>query len=139
MSDTTNTDDTAGRQGGNLPRSRTLSDALFVIAAGVAAQAALAGMFLSGTGAARTIHLWIGSLLPYFGIWPACAAWGQAKDGTISRRWAWAITATAAGLWVQDALGHMPFPVTTAIHVPLGVLLFGAALVSGIETRRHRV
>lgn len=24
----------------------------------------------------------------------------------------------------QEALGHMPFPVTTVIHVPLGVTLY---------------
>jgi len=31
-------------------------------------------------------------------------------------------------IWVQEALGHMPWPVTTVIHVPLGVLLFALAL-----------
>ncbi|MGH8952027.1 MAG: hypothetical protein ACRDX9_11435, partial [Acidimicrobiia bacterium] len=42
-------------------------------------------------------------------------------------------------LWVQEALGHMPFAVSTAVHVPLGVAIFGSsvvlALAAGQATR----
>ena len=44
-------------------------------------------------------------------------------------------TALVVGLWVQEALGHMPFPVATVIHVPLGVL-FALPLVLVVVARR---
>jgi hypothetical protein len=31
-------------------------------------------------------------------------------------------------MWVQEGVGHMPWPVTTVIHVPLDVPLFALAL-----------
>lgn len=39
-------------------------------------------------------------------------------------------------LWLQEALGHMPFPVSTAIHVPSGVGLFGGSIVLALVAGR---
>jgi hypothetical protein len=40
------------------------------------------------------------------------------------------------GLSVQSMLGHMPFAVSTAIHVPLGVGLFAATVILAIASSR---
>lgn len=120
-------------------RSRLLSTSLLVVTCLIGAQAAFAGLFLSGTGAGRALHLWTGSALPYVGLVPAVAVWGRAEAGIVSRRFAGAVTALVAALWIQDALGHMPFAVTTAIHIPLGVALFGATLMTALEARRRGV
>lgn len=114
-----------------------LSTSLFICAALVAAQGAFAGMFLSGTGVGRALHLWTGFALPYLGFIPMFTVRSRVKDGRVSNRWGWVIFGFTLALWVQEALGHMPFPVTTAIHVPLGVCLFGVGLAGALEARRR--
>ena len=116
--------------------SRVLSTSLFIVAVGVLAQAAFAGLFLSGTGGARQFHLWTGVVLPYFGLVPTVSAWAASRRGRVTRTVATWTTLLTVALWVQEALGHMPFAVSTAIHVPLGVSLFGCALILGVAARR---
>lgn len=118
-------------------KGRLLSTSLFIVSAAVLAQASFAGMFISGTaGWAREFHLWTGSVLPYFALVPAFSAWARARSGQVSGRIAALITTLTAAIWVQDVLGHMPFPVSTAVHVPLGVALFAGSLLLGVVARR---
>jgi cytochrome bd-type quinol oxidase subunit 1 len=118
-----------------ITRGWLLSTSLFLIAAGVLLQAMLAGLFISGTAGARLTHVIVGSVLPYLGIVPAVAAWRRARQEAVTRGFATSATLLLIALWVQEALGHMPFPITTVIHVPLGVLLFGLSLHLAIRAR----
>lgn len=110
-----------------------LSVTLYITAGGILTQALLAGMFLSGTGGARMVHVIVGWLLPYFAIVPVVSAWRAARRGLVPRSVAVGTTALLIGLWIQESLGHMPFPVTTAVHVPFGVLLFGLSIHLGYK------
>lgn len=106
--------------------SRRLAVALGVVTVAVLVQAALAGGFLSGEDT-RTAHTVLGSLLPWYALVPALLA---------VRRRSWLPAGVCAGavvlpvlLWVQMVLGHVPWSGGTALHVPLGVLLFGGSLL----------
>ena len=114
--------------GDRAVRFSLLSATLGLIATGVLVQALLAGMFLSGTDGARMILVVVAAVLPYLTILPTVAAWRQVGRGVVPRRVAVGSTFLLIGMWVQEALGHMPWPMTTAIHIPLGVLLFALAL-----------
>jgi hypothetical protein len=105
-------------------RLSVLTGSLYLIAAGILIQATLAGMFISGTAEARMVHLIVGAILPYLAIVPTVSAWRHVSRGRVPRRVAVGATILLVSLWAQEALGHMPFPVTTVIHVPLGVALF---------------
>jgi hypothetical protein len=93
------------------------------IAAAVLIQATAAGLFLSGTGGARLVHTIVGSLLPYAALGVAAVAGVHHHRGTCRPGIAWATYALPVLLWVQMALGHVPAAATTAVHVPLGVVL----------------
>lgn len=114
--------------GDRVVRLSLLSTTLGLIATGVLVQALVAGMFLSGTDGARMIHVGVAAVLPYLTIVSTVSAWRQAGRGVVPRGVAVGSTLLLIGMWVQEALGHMPWPVTTVIHVPLGVLLFALAL-----------
>lgn len=117
-------------------RGWLLGGSLYVIAAGILTQALLAGFFLSGFPAARMTHVIVGAILPYLAIVPTVSAWRRANAGLVPRYVAVGSTVLLVGLWVQEALGHMPFPVTTVIHVPLGVLLFWLSFHLAMTTLR---
>lgn len=105
---------------------RRLAMTLGVVCAGVLAQAALAGLFLSGEET-RTAHTVVGWLLPWYAIVPAVLAVRRRSrlPGPV-----WVGTAVLpVALWVQEVLGHVPWRGSTAVHVPLGVLLFGGSLM----------
>lgn len=106
-------------------RLNLLSSTLLLIAAGILTQALLAGLFLSMSPGARIVHISVGAILPYLAIVPTISAWRRSGRGLVPRGVAVGATFLMIGLWVQEALGHMPWPVTTVIHVPFGVLLFG--------------
>lgn len=126
------------RSNDGATRSWLLAASLALITAGVLLQALLAGLFLSGTSEARMTHLIVGAILPYLGIVPAVAAWVLAGRGAVTRRYAAVATLLLIALWTQEALGHMPFPVTTAIHVPLGVVLFAVSAQLAVLAARPR-
>lgn len=105
-------------------RGWLLAGSLYAIAAGILTQAILAGFFLSGTSQARMTHVILGAVLPYVAILPTASSWRRSAAGLIPRGVAVGSTVLLIGLWAQEALGHMPFPITTIVHVPLGVLLF---------------
>lgn len=109
-------------------RKPVLVVSLFLITAGILTQALVAGFFLSGTPDARMVHVIVGAVLPYLAIIPVVSAWRGVRQGIVSKFVAVGSTVMLIGLWVQEALGHMPFPVTTVVHVPLGVALFGLSL-----------
>ena len=110
----------------------------FAVAGGVLAQASLAGLFLSGTGAARGIHLILGWLLPLFALSLPVAAVIERRRGRASRGLVAAASVLPFVLWVQEALGHIPEPVTTAVHVPLGVSLLTYSVLLGLAASTPR-
>ena len=124
------------RQSAGRPPTATLAVLLWMIAAGVLVQAALAGLFLSGVANARLAHTIVGWLLPFAALVPAVLAGIKRSAGQVSRPVAIWTGLLPVGLWVQEMLGHVPAPVTTAIHVPLGVTLFGGSIALAIAARR---
>lgn len=119
-------------------RFSVLSVSLMLIAGGILTQALLAGVFLSGTSEARMAHVIVGAVLPYLAIVPTVSAWRRAGRREASRALAVGATLLLIGLWVQEALGHMPWPVTTVIHVPFGVLLFWLSSQLSYASLRQR-
>lgn len=118
--------------------SRSLLVGLWLLTAGVLTQATLAGLFLSGQHHARLAHLIVGWLLPYVGIAVAVVAGICQARGTCASRHAIAVYPLPVLLWVQEMLGHLPLPSSTAVHVPLGVVLtvYPAVLAVGIARSR---
>lgn len=117
---------------------RALSALLWVVALGVLAQAALAGLFLSVMGGARLPHLVVGSLLPFLALVVAVVggvAWSRRQ---VSPAVGLGAVTLPVLLWVQSALGHLPAPVTTAVHVPLGTALLAHVVVLALRARRPR-
>lgn len=80
-------------------------------------------------------HVIVGAIVPYLAIVPTVASWGRARDGSVPRYVAIGATVLLIGPWAQEALGHMPFPVTTVVHVPLGVALFGLSMHLALVAR----
>ena len=117
-------------------KGRLLSATLFLIAVGVLTQALTAGLFISGTGDTRMLHIIVAAALPYLAIIPTASAWRKRGRRALTKSFAVWTTVSMVALWVQEALGHMPFPVATAIHVPLGVLLFSLSLLLGASAWR---
>ena len=117
-----------------MSRGPVLAALLAIAALAVLAQAVLAGMFLSGTPGARMAHTVVGFVLPYYALVVAVlAAFGRRKGP--ARAPAPAVYLLPVLLWVQEVLGHLPFPWSTVVHVPLGVLLFAGALHLAISQR----
>lgn len=119
------------------PRSGgALTVLVSVVVGSILTQAILAGMFISGVGPTRLAHLVIGSLLPWFAIAPAVVALVHRRrlpSGIVTGS-----VLLPVALWVQEALGHMPFAVATAVHVPLGVALFAGSLLLALASGRRR-
>lgn len=113
-----------------------LSASLFIVAALVLAQALTAGFFISGSANTRMLHIAIAAVLPYLAIVPTVSAWRKSGRGVVSRKVAVWTTGLMVALWVQEALGHMPFAAATVLHVPLGVLLFALPLLLGLSAWR---
>lgn len=116
--------------------SRSLAVLLWATAALILTQAILAGLFISAAAPARTAHLVVGSLLPWLAIAPAVVALIERRR--LSPPLVTGAVLLPVGLWVQEVLGHMPFAVTTAIHVPLGVALFATSVVLALASGRRR-
>jgi hypothetical protein len=117
-------------------RSPVLGAFLAVLAAGVLTQAALAGLFLSLNPSVQFVHMLVGSALPWIAIIPTVIAWVRVGQRAIPASFGVLVTLLTLGFWAQDALGHMAFPATIAVHVPLGVVLFGAATALAIAAFR---
>jgi hypothetical protein len=104
-------------------------------------QAVLAGQFLYAEATLVDIHRVIAEALPLVAVALCVALWpGRAEeDGRTLFGVAVGVTALMV---VQTGLGFVGRTSTggAAIHVPLGVLLFGAAvyLVMMVEARRRR-
>lgn len=110
--------------------NRTLSILLWVVVAAVLVQAVLAGGFISGAAANwRLAHTIVAAFLPFYAIVVAVVAASRRRAGTLSGGVAVACYLLPVVLFVQEVLGHMPFPVSTAVHVPLGVTIFGGSIV----------
>ena len=71
-----------------------------------------------------------------FAIAPAAVAIAQRRQ--LDPRLVTGSILLPVGLWVQSTLGHMPFAVSTAIHVPFGVGLVAAAVILAIASARSR-
>lgn len=115
--------------------NRLLRALLAVVAGAVLLQAALAGVFIGGLDNTIPVaHTAIGSLLPWFAIAPAVVAFTarpRAPKGVRAGTVALVVT-----LWVQMVLGHLPAAESTAVHVPLGVALFGGSIALFAASRR---
>lgn len=101
----------------------SLPVALWLLTAAVLLQASLAGLFLTGVGSARMVHVIVGWILPYAAIVVAVLAGVAHRRRACPPGMAAAIYPIPVALWIQEALGHVPNSITTAIHVPLGVAL----------------
>lgn len=107
-------------------RDRRLPVTVGIACAGVLLQAALAGLFLSGEETLRA-HTVVGWVLPWYAIIPAVLA-VRRRSRLPTPVWVGTAVLPVA-LWVQEVLGHVPWESSTAVHVPLGVLLFGGSLL----------
>jgi len=116
--------------------SRVLIGSLYVVVAAVLTQAILAGLFISATAEARLAHLVVGSLLPWFGVIPAVSAFRGRRN--LDQRVVTGAILLPVALWVQGAIGHLPFAVSTAVHVPLGVAIFASSVVLALAAGRIR-
>lgn len=114
-----------------------LTTLLYLVAGGVLVQAMLAGAFVSGVSDLRLAHLMVGWLLPYVALVPAGVAVARRRSAGLSVALTAGCVALPVVLWVQEALGHVSVPATTAVHVPLGVALFGGSLTLAILSHRH--
>lgn len=119
-------------------RTPVLTGFLVAIAAAVLSQAVLAGQFISGSADVRTLHLIVGSALPWLALVPAVIAWVRAAQRVIPKSFAVLVTVLTVAIWVQDALGHIGFPATTAVHIPLGVAIFALSVALVIVSFRRR-
>lgn len=115
--------------------TRALTAMLAAIAAGILLQAVLAGIFISGTANARLAHTIVGWILPLAAIAPAVTAFVRTAP-RLPQPVRVGCALLPVGLWIQEMLGHVPAAATTAIHVPLGVLLFGAAAALALAVAR---
>lgn len=114
---------------------RHLALLVWAVAAAVIVQAGLAGLFLSGVAGARLVHTIVGWLLPWAAVAVAVVVAVAHRRGACPPRLARAVYPLPVLLWIQEVLGHVPAPVTTAIHVPLGVALaVHAAVVASLLT-----
>ncbi len=120
--------------------SRILAGLVWLVTAGIAVQAVLAGQFISGLHDLRNAHEGVANGLEL-------VAWAlilvALADGRTRReqrgRWGAALL-LGVGVSVQAALGYAPGAVPTAIHVPFGVVLFAwsAALSTALARARRR-
>lgn len=100
----------------------------------VLVQAVLAGQFLTGEGG-RSAHRLIGEALGLVAL--VVAAAGYRLRGVDRDRW-WLGLALVAMVVAQTGLGFAGRDAATAaaLHVPLGVATFGAALVAALPRLR---
>lgn len=119
------------------PPHPALTALLALLSLAIVVQAALAGAFIGGAADTRFAHMVIGSLLPFFALVPAIVALAVGGRGQLRGSVRIGAAAFPVLLWVQEVLGHLPGASPTAVHVPLGVLLFGGslALVAGSLVR----
>ena len=105
-----------------------------VLAVLVLVQAALAGQFLVGEGG-RSTHRLIGEALGLVAL--VVAAVGYRLRRVDRDRW-WLAVALVVMVVAQTGLGFAGRDSTTAaaLHVPLGVATFGAALVAALPRLR---
>lgn len=117
---------------------RSLVVGLGAVAAGVLVQAVLAGLFLSVAPGARLVHTVVGFVLPYLALVVAVVAAVHHARGTARARLAVAVYPLPVLLWLQEVLGHVPAAATTAVHVPLGVLLAVYSTVLAVLATQSR-
>jgi hypothetical protein len=81
-------------------RGKAVAGLCYAVAAGVLTQAVLAGLFLSGVDDARTVHLIVGWLLPYFALAVTVVAFMQRRRGRASRGVVIGAAILPVALWV---------------------------------------
>jgi CHASE2 domain-containing sensor protein len=119
-------------------RGRLLAGLVWLLTAGIAVQAVLAGQFISGLTDLRPVHGGIANGLELLS-WALILV--TLADGRTRRahrgRWAAALL-LGIGVSVQAALGYAPGAVPTAIHVPFGVALFAWSVTLSAALARPR-
>lgn len=104
---------------------RSYTILVYTVAVGVLLQAVLAGQFLSGYGL-RAAHELLANALFALVVVQAALAGLLVRRGRLGPVHAWAGLGLILGLTAQIGLGYVGEAVTRAIHIPLGVALFGA-------------
>lgn len=123
---------------------RLLTGMVWLMTAGIAAQAVLAGQFISGLADLQWLHLIVGSVLELLAlvlfVVVLAAGWTSRQHRGL---WLSTLLLSLAVL-TQAGLGHAPGALPTAIHVPLGAALLAwslglsAALPRRPAAREHR-
>lgn len=106
-----------------------------VLALAVLVQAALAGQFLTANAGALAAHRYIGEAASPIAL--VVAALGFRIRASDRDRW-WLGVALVVMVVAQTGLGFAGRESTTAasLHVPVGVVIFGAALVASLPRLR---
>jgi hypothetical protein len=118
-------------------RSRAPAVLLWLMAAGIVVQAALAGTFISGVDAdMQFVHLVVGSLLPYAALPVAVVGAVQWRRRGVTPGVGVGMVLLPVLVWTQSVLGHVPFPVGTAIHVPFGAGLLAYTVTPAVLASR---
>lgn len=118
------------------PQHPALTVTLGIVALGTLAQPTLAGFFIAGVGNLRLAHLLVGTALQWFSLVPMVIALANRSPSGVSRTVRTGTVALVVLIWAQAILGHMPFAVTTIVHVPLGAVLLGWAVALVVASLR---
>lgn len=116
--------------------SRILSVVLWVLTTGILVQAGLAGQFTSGSADLRWLHEGLGLFLTLLAVLAAIVALVAKRFDRARRSVAVGTIILPFALSLQLGLGWAPAATATAIHVPLGVTLFGLALILAVASGR---
>lgn len=116
---------------------RALTWLVWAMTAAIAAQAVIAGQFISGLAPLQWLHLIVASLLELLTVILFVVALAA---GATRRQHPALWTSTllfSLAVFIQAALGHAPGAVPTAIHVPLGatLLVWSVLLSAGLARR----
>lgn len=79
----------------------------------------------------------VGSALQWVGIAASIIVLASPSRATFSTVLKAGTHALTLGLWIQSALGHMPFPTGTVVHVPLGSLLVAGSFALAVASLRQ--
>lgn len=114
---------------------RSLRVVLAAHSCALLAQPALAGEFLSGTDAIVKFHAWTAWAILGLCVAQIALVWASMRSGWAS--W-WLLIGSIfvlLGEALQTGSGYLRF---LRVHVPLGVILFGAVLVQTVAVYRAR-
>jgi hypothetical protein len=122
---------TAERRGQEHPRALAWIERCSAgLAAGVLLQAVLAGQFLSSRPGMLDLHRFLAEAIPIAAIVLVALAWKRRRLGTVGQQILQLSVLSLVAIVIQTGLGFAgrSSPTAVAVHVPLGVALFGCLL-----------